>query len=96
MVFSLYMDRVDKFIAEDLQQAPAQVRNRTWFLCCLLPLLLLANDIVLLSHTPPHMQHLLGCLESFCDTNLLMVNVGKTKVLQLRTSRVSSLPAYNV
>ena len=96
MVFSLYMDRVDKFIDEHLQQAPVQVYNRTWFLGHSLPLLLFADDIVLLSHSPPHMRHLLGCLKSFCDTNLLTVNVGKTKVLQLHTSRVPSSPTNNV
>ena len=96
MVFSLYMDRVDKFITEHLQQAPMQVRNGTWFLGCLLPLLLFADDIALLSHTLSHMRHLLGYLEGFYDTNLLTVNVGKTKVLQLRTSRVPSAPVNNV
>ena len=90
------MDCVDKFIAEHLQHTPAQVQIGTRFLGHLLPLLLFADNIVLLSHTPPNMRHLLGCLESFCDTNLLMVNVGKTKVLQLRTSRVPSLPANNI
>ena len=75
------MDHVDKFITEYLQQAPVQVRNGTRFFGCSSPLLLFADDIVLLSHTPPHMRHLLGCLESLCDTNLLTVNVGKTKVL---------------
>ena len=78
------------------QQAPMQVRNGTWFLGRSLLLLLFADDIMLLSHTPPHMQHLLGCLESFCDTDLLTVNVGKTKVLKLCTSRVSSLPTNNI
>ena len=48
MVFSLYMDHVDLFIAEHLQQAPAQMQNGTQFLGHLLPLLLFADDIVLL------------------------------------------------
>ena len=45
---------------------------------------------------PPHMRHLLECLEGICDTNLLAVNVGKTKVLQLRTSRVPRSSINNV
>ena len=44
----------------------------------------------------PHMRHLLECLEGICDTNLLAVNVGKTKVLQLRTSRVPRSSINNV
>ena len=47
---------------------------------------------VVVTGPPPHLWHLLGCLESFCNTNWLTVNVSKTKVLQLRKTRASNSP----
>ena len=48
MAFGLHMDQVEEFIATNLQQAPMQLHNGTWFLDCMLQLLLFADGIVLL------------------------------------------------
>ena len=48
-------------------------------------LLLYADDVVLLAHTPQDAQKLMVVLEAFCSHSGLRVNVQKTKVMLVKT-----------
>ncbi len=44
-------------------------------------MLLYADDLVLMSHTPPRLQKQLDVLQAFCYERQLIVSVKKTKVV---------------
>ena len=54
---------------------------RTW-----IPLLLYADDIVLISDSPEGMQRHLDALHTFATDSGLSVNLGKTKVMVFNTT----------
>ena len=47
----------------------------------LIPLLLYANDLTIMSTTPAGLQRLLNALQLFCEQRQLSVNLAKTKVV---------------
>lgn len=82
-VFSLYMDRLEAFLAAELSTCSARERAKVRFLGMMLPLMLFADDIVLLARDIATMRRLLAVLASFCKANGLTVNGDKTKWMLL-------------
>ena len=78
LVFSLFMDRLEAFILQDLECGTAVERESVRVAGLLLPLLLFADDLVLLSRSLPTLQRLLAVLAAFCTANGLTVNLGKS------------------
>lgn len=80
LVFSLFADRVERFIAEDLAgELSHEQRNALRIAGVYLPMLLFADDLVLLSQDRAVVQQQLDALHRFCTENGLRVNVSKTK-----------------
>ena len=88
MLFTLYMDRLESFMHNQLRHLPAAMRRSVWHLGRILPLLLFADDIALLAQSVPVMRELLGILSKFCKANKLEVNVGKSKWTWLQRPNV--------
>jgi hypothetical protein len=57
-----------------------------------IPLLLFADDVVLVSHTPGGLQKMLLRLESFCSEYKMEVNVAKSKTMVFKTG--TSAPVF--
>ena len=72
------MDRLEAFILQDLECGTAAERESVHVAGLLLPLLLFADDLVLLSCSLPTLQQLLAVLAAFCTANGLTVNLGKS------------------
>ena len=77
LVFSLFMDHLEAFILQDLECGTAAEHESVRLAGLLLPLLLFADDFVLLSRSLPTLQRLVVVLTAFCTTNGLTVNLGK-------------------
>ena len=82
MLFGLYIDGLEDFLAD---VAPAPVIDGV-----AVPLLLYADDLVLLSHTRSGLQDLLDRLHEFCQQRRLSVNIEKTKAVIFCRGRVPS------
>ena len=80
MLFGLYIDGLEDFLAD---VAPAPVIDGV-----AVPLLLYADDLVLLSHSG--LQDLLDRLHEFCQQRRLSVNIEKTKAVIFCRGRVPS------
>ena len=78
LVFSLFMDRLKAFILQELECGTVAEHESVRVAGLLLPLLLFADDLVLLSHSLPTLQRLLAVLAAFCAANGLTVNLGKS------------------
>lgn len=82
LVFSLYMDRLEGYIrSERLAGMTPAERDSIRVAGQLIPLLLFADDIVLMATSREVVQSLLDCLGAFCGANGLTVSVAKTKWL---------------
>ncbi|MCO5551498.1 hypothetical protein L7F22_005002 [Adiantum nelumboides] len=75
----MYVDEVSDYIDREGDRG-AQLAG-TW-----IPLLLYADDIVLISDSPEGMQRDLDALHSFAEDSGLSVNLGKTKVMVFNTT----------
>ena len=75
----MYVDEVSDYIDKGGNRSAQLVR--TW-----IPLLLYADDIVLISDSPEGMQRHLNALHSFAEDSGLSVNLGKTKVMVFNTT----------
>ena len=75
----MYVDEVSDYIDRGGDRG-AQLTG-TW-----IPLLLYADDIVLISDSPEGMQRHLDALQSFTEDSGLSVNLGKTKVMVYNTT----------
>ena len=73
-LFGLYIDQLEHHLSSHAQDAPS-IQGQ------LVPILLYADDIVLLSKSASGLQHLLHVLHLFCDEKLLAVNMSKTQVV---------------
>ena len=78
-LFGMYVDEVSEYIDREGDRG-AQLAG-TW-----IPLLLYADDIVLISDSPEGMQRHLDALHSFAEDSGLSVNLGKTKVMVFNTT----------
>ena len=78
-LFGIYVDEVSDYIDREGDRG-AQLAG-TW-----IPLLLYADDIVLISDSPEGMQRQLDALHSFAEDSGLSVNLGKTKVMVFNTT----------
>ena len=81
LVFSLFMDRLEEWIARGVQDLTAREWDAVRVAGMLIPMLLFADDIVLLGRQPPLVQRLLDILDSFCADSSLNVSLKKTKWL---------------
>ena len=73
-LFGLYIDQLELHLKAHSQDAPALQGHKV-------PILLYADDIVLLSKSSSGLQHLLDILQLFCAEKLLSVNMSKTQVI---------------
>ena len=78
-LFGMYVDEVSDYIDREGDRG-AQLAG-TW-----IPLLLYADDIVLISDSPEGMQRQLDALHSFAEDKGLSVNLDKTKVMVFNTT----------
>ena len=76
LLFGLYIDDIEALLKEarDDIDAPTLAQQ-------LVAILLFADDIALLSHSPEGLQRQLNILQGFCNRCGLTVNVAKTKVV---------------
>ena len=82
LVFSLYADRIEEFLQSELvAHLSARERSAVCIAGLSLPVLLFADDMVLLGTDREVVQRLLDTLGAFCTNNGLTVNVKKTKWL---------------
>jgi len=78
-LFGLYIDEISEFV--DRMGGPGAPLAGI-----LIPLLLYADDIVLISDSAEGLQRHLDALQDFCLQRDLTVNLGKTKVMVFNTS----------
>ena len=78
-LFGMYIDEMSDYIDREGDRG-AQLA-RTW-----IPLLLYADDIVLIAESPDGMQKQLDALHRFVEDSGLSVNLGKTKVMVFNTT----------
>lgn len=72
------MDRLEAFISQEMESFTARERAAVRTVGALVPLLLFADDIVLMARSFAVLQRLLLVLETFCDANGLVVNIQKS------------------
>ena len=82
LLFGLFIDELEAQLkaGSDLSDAPE-------LLGTLIAILLFADDIALMSHSPSGLQHQLSVLAEFCTDRGLTVNVSKTKVVVFEPKR---------
>ena len=72
------MDRLEKFVATELETWSYRDKAKAKMAGLMIPLLLFADDIVLIGRTPDQLQRLLDTLSTFCIGAGLTVNLDKT------------------
>ena len=82
-LFGLYVDGLERHLLEtaDIDAYAPTLRG------VLVPLLLYADDLILMSTTAVGLQKQLDALASFCDQRQLTVNLSKTKVVVFEPRR---------
>lgn len=84
-LFGLYVDAFEKLLLKTAgMDAPT-------LLGTLVPLLLYADDLILMSTTAAGLQKQLDVLASFCETRQLTVNLTKTKVVIFEPRRTDCI-----
>ena len=83
ILFSLFMNDVEMKI-HDAQTHPPQIGEAS------IPLLMYADDLVILSRTVVGMQRALNALSEYCDQWKLRVNTGKTKMMVFKNGSKQS------
>ena len=78
-LFGMYVDEVSDYIDREGHR-DAQLAG-TW-----IPLLIYANDIVLMSDSSEEMQRHLEALHRFTHDSGLSINLGRTKVMVFNTT----------
>ncbi|MCO5592395.1 hypothetical protein L7F22_046398 [Adiantum nelumboides] len=78
-LFGIYIDELSEYVDTygDTGSTLARV---------MIPLLLYADDVVLISHSPEGLQRQLDALQRFCADRDLTLNLGKTKVMMFNTT----------
>ncbi|MCO5573659.1 hypothetical protein L7F22_027431 [Adiantum nelumboides] len=79
-LFGIYIDELSEYvdIYGDAGSSLAGV---------MIPLLMYADDVVLISDSPEGLQRQLDALQRFCADKDLIVNLGKTKVIMFNTTQ---------
>ena len=77
LLFNLFLDRIETWLAERVPQAGVTLLGRP----TLLRLLLFADDMVLLADNTRDLQALLDALHGFCQEEGLRVNASKSEVV---------------
>ena len=76
LLFGLFIDRFERFVVQECPALGIHLTDTQ-----IVSLLLYADDLVLMAHTPADLQTLLDVLHTFSVANHLTVNVKKSKVL---------------
>lgn len=87
VLFGLYIDQLEHHLMSCAQDAPELLNQKV-------PILLYADDIVLLSKSAAGLQHLLHILRLFSDEKLLSVNLAKTQVVIFNDFRHSHSDSF--
>jgi hypothetical protein len=80
LLFGLFIDQLEGFLRQRCGEYGAMVGDLSGA-ARLVRLLLYADDLVLLAHTPQQLQALLDQLHVFCQGTMLTVNVAKSVVM---------------
>ena len=78
LIFSLFLDRIEEYIRLHMDEWDYDERESVRMAGLLLPLLLFADDMVLVGRSVELVQRLLGVLSNFCWGAGLTVNLDKT------------------
>ena len=78
-LFGMYVYEVSDYVDKEGDRG-------AWLAGTWIPLLLYADDIVLISKSPEGMQRQLDALHNFAQDSGLSVNLGKTKVMVFNTT----------
>ena len=84
-LFGLFVDGLEKHLLQTADIDASTLRG------VLMPLLLYADDLILMSTSAAGLQKQLDALASFCDQRQLTVNLSKTKVVVLQLAIVMLL-----
>ena len=77
-MFSLFLDRLEAFLDQEAGTGTASEIEAVRCAGLLIPLLLFADNIAILSRSLVVLQRLMAALSVFCTRNKLVVNLGKT------------------
>ena len=88
LLFGLFIDEIEAML-----RAAKEDIDAPELLGTLVAILLFADDIELMSHSPQGLQNQLSILQQFCTDRGLTVNVKKTKVIVFE-SKVSACPDF--
>jgi len=80
-LFGLYVDGLEKHLLETADIDAATLMG------VMVPLLLYADDLILMSESASGLQKQLDALASFCEQRQLTVNLSKTKVVVFETQQ---------
>ena len=75
-LFNFFLSDFEKFISDDSETNPISINN-----VCKVPCIIWADDIVLLSETKSGLQKQIDKLSNYSATNMLPVNIEKTKCM---------------
>ena len=81
MLFGLYADGLEKHLLETTGTDAPTLKG------VMVPLLLYADDLILMSETAAGLPKQLDALASFCEQRQPTVNISKTKVVNLEARR---------
>ena len=90
-LFGLYIDELEELVVE--YNKHGEIDGPTIDMYTLL-ILLNADDVILMTHTPKGMTKLLELLRDFCDKSGLTVNVEKTKTM-ICSNKPGEISTYN-
>ncbi|MCO5553894.1 hypothetical protein L7F22_007420 [Adiantum nelumboides] len=79
-LFGIYIDELSEYV-DTYGDAGSSLAG------VMIPLLLYADDVVLISDSPEGLQRQLDALQRFCADSDLTVNLGKTKVMVFNTTQ---------
>lgn len=75
LLFGLYIDRLEQYLAAECPGAGAQLAGQ------LVRALLYADDLALVAESPEQLQSMLNCLQTFCEASSMFVNRRKSEVV---------------
>lgn len=87
LLFGLFIDELEAQL-----KANSDPSDAPKLLGTLMAILLFADDIALMSHSPSGLQHQLSILAHFCADRGLTVNVSKTKIVIFEPKRTDCQP----
>ena len=90
-LFGLCIDQLEDFVSQFLREE----EDRPTLGPLLMWLLLYADDVVLFAYSVPSLQRALDAIHAFCafcEASGFMVNIGKTKIMQVSTNKTEFQP----